>query len=246
MFGIPDARFGEELCAWIKVCGAGVSLSADEAQVSSAAIQIAHSKAHRGAYLLVDEFPMTVTGKMQKFIMRERMTAELGGAGNGDGIACQHPKFSPSPCGRGLGGGPGVAREVLMRSRYQPSQPPPTREEGTVHVVRYGSCPVSRDTSDVAAFSRIASASWCCTDLCLHRSFPGSETPAAPSAPILRSPSQRFGRATADQILPRTPRSTPPPAGDRSRTVLRISHLDYRPECIPWASSPPLYHGRRI
>ncbi len=75
VFGVPDPRFGEELCAWIKI-RAGESLTADEVR-DFCRDQIAHYKVPRHIRF-VDEFPMTVTGKMQKFIMRERMTAELG------------------------------------------------------------------------------------------------------------------------------------------------------------------------
>ena len=75
VFGIPDARFGEELCAWIKL-RAGEALTAEEVR-DFCRDQIAHYKVPRHIRF-VDEFPMTVTGKMQKFIMRERMTAELG------------------------------------------------------------------------------------------------------------------------------------------------------------------------
>jgi fatty-acyl-CoA synthase len=75
VFGIPDARYGEELCAWIKV-RAGETLTAEDVR-EFCRDQIAHYKVPRHIRF-VDEFPMTVTGKMQKFIMRERMTAELG------------------------------------------------------------------------------------------------------------------------------------------------------------------------
>jgi fatty-acyl-CoA synthase len=75
VFGIPDARYGEELCAWIKV-RAGETLTAEDVR-EFCRDQIAHYKVPRHIRF-VYEFPMTVTGKMQKFIMRERMTAELG------------------------------------------------------------------------------------------------------------------------------------------------------------------------
>jgi fatty-acyl-CoA synthase len=75
VFGIPDARYGEELCAWIKV-RAGETLTAEDVR-EFCRDQIAHYKVPRHIRF-VDEFPMTVTGKMQKFIMRERMTAALG------------------------------------------------------------------------------------------------------------------------------------------------------------------------
>ncbi|MEJ0017760.1 MAG: AMP-binding protein [Acetobacteraceae bacterium] len=75
VFGIPDQRFGEELCAWIKL-RIGEELTPEEVR-AFCRDQIAHYKVPRHIRF-VDEFPMTVTGKMQKFIMRERMAAELG------------------------------------------------------------------------------------------------------------------------------------------------------------------------
>jgi fatty-acyl-CoA synthase len=75
VFGVPDAKFGEELCAWIKL-RAGASLT-EEAVRDFCRDQIAHYKVPRHIRF-VDDFPMTVTGKMQKFIMRARMEEELG------------------------------------------------------------------------------------------------------------------------------------------------------------------------
>jgi fatty-acyl-CoA synthase len=75
VFGIPDERFGEELCAWIKL-RAGETMTEDDVR-AFCRDQIAHYKVPRHIRF-VDEFPMTVTGKMQKFIMRERMAGELG------------------------------------------------------------------------------------------------------------------------------------------------------------------------
>jgi len=75
VFGVPDERFGEELCAWIRL-RPGESLTADEVR-AFCHDQIAHFKVPRHIRF-VDEFPMTVTGKVQKFIMRERMIEELG------------------------------------------------------------------------------------------------------------------------------------------------------------------------
>jgi fatty-acyl-CoA synthase len=75
VFGVPDQRFGEELCAWIKL-RSGEELTEDEVK-AYCRDQIAHYKVPR--YIkFVEEFPMTVTGKMQKFVMRARMTEELG------------------------------------------------------------------------------------------------------------------------------------------------------------------------
>jgi fatty-acyl-CoA synthase len=75
VFGVPDERYGEELCAWVRL-HPGEELTA-EAVREFCRDQIAHYKVPR--YIrFVDEFPMTVTGKIQKFIMRDRMVAELG------------------------------------------------------------------------------------------------------------------------------------------------------------------------
>ncbi|HTW69668.1 MAG TPA: AMP-binding protein [Acetobacteraceae bacterium] len=75
VFGVPDERYGEEICAWIRV-RPGETLDAEEVR-AFCRDQIAHYKVPRHIRF-VDEFPMTVTGKIQKFIMREKMTAELG------------------------------------------------------------------------------------------------------------------------------------------------------------------------
>jgi fatty-acyl-CoA synthase len=75
VFGVPDERYGEELCAWVKL-RPGETLTAEEIR-DYCRDQIAHYKVPRHIRF-VDEFPMTVTGKIQKFIMREQMTAELG------------------------------------------------------------------------------------------------------------------------------------------------------------------------
>jgi fatty-acyl-CoA synthase len=77
VFGVADARYGEELCAWIKP-RAGASLT--EAEVRDFCRgQIAHYKIPRYVRF-VDEFPMTVTGKMQKYLMRAAMERELAAA----------------------------------------------------------------------------------------------------------------------------------------------------------------------
>jgi fatty-acyl-CoA synthase len=73
--GVPDLKYGEELCAWVKL-KPGAAASAADVQ-SFCRGQIAHYKIPR--YIkFVDAFPMTVTGKVQKFIMREEMIKELG------------------------------------------------------------------------------------------------------------------------------------------------------------------------
>jgi fatty-acyl-CoA synthase len=75
VFGVPDKRFGEELCAWIRIRD-GASLTEEDVK-AFCKDQIAHYKVPRHIKF-VTEFPMTVTGKMQKFIMRENMVSELG------------------------------------------------------------------------------------------------------------------------------------------------------------------------
>ena len=74
VFGIPDDRLGEEVCAWV-VAG-DASLTEDMLR-SHCTGQIAHFKVPRH-FRLVDELPMTITGKPQKFVMRDQMLAELG------------------------------------------------------------------------------------------------------------------------------------------------------------------------
>ncbi|HTZ79449.1 MAG TPA: AMP-binding protein [Stellaceae bacterium] len=73
--GVPDPKYGEELCAWVKL-KPGTSAGPEEIQ-GFCRDQIAHYKIPR--YIkFVDAFPMTVTGKVQKFIMREQSMTELG------------------------------------------------------------------------------------------------------------------------------------------------------------------------
>jgi fatty-acyl-CoA synthase len=75
VIGVPDARYGEEICAWIRL-REGVTATPDEI-LNFCHGQIAHYKIPR--YIkFVDMFPMTVTGKVQKFAMREQMIVELG------------------------------------------------------------------------------------------------------------------------------------------------------------------------
>lgn len=74
VFGIPDQRYGEIVCAWIKLKGA--EPCDVDAILSFCRDQIAHFKVPTHIRF-VEQFPMTVTGKIQKFIMREQMIAEL-------------------------------------------------------------------------------------------------------------------------------------------------------------------------
>jgi fatty-acyl-CoA synthase len=75
IFGVPDPKFGEELCAWIKL-RQNESLCQEEL-TDYCRDRISHYKIPRYVRF-VDEFPMTASGKMQKFIMRETMQRELG------------------------------------------------------------------------------------------------------------------------------------------------------------------------
>ncbi len=75
VIGVPDPRYGEEICAWIKLHG-GQSATPEEIRAFCKG-QIAHYKIPR--YIeFVPEFPMTITGKIQKFVMREQTIAKLG------------------------------------------------------------------------------------------------------------------------------------------------------------------------
>ncbi len=75
VIGVPDQRFGEEVMAWVRL-----KPDADATEDSIRDFcrgRIAHYKVPRYVKL-TDEFPMTVTGKVQKFLMREQSVEELG------------------------------------------------------------------------------------------------------------------------------------------------------------------------
>ena len=75
VFGVPDAKYGEQVAAWIQL-KEGANLSEDEVRQFCSG-QITHFKVPK--YIkMVHEFPMTVTGKMQKFVMRDAFAKELG------------------------------------------------------------------------------------------------------------------------------------------------------------------------
>jgi fatty-acyl-CoA synthase len=75
VFGVPDKKFGEQVAAWVKLRN-GEKASEDDIK-NYCREQIAHYKVP--AYIrFVDEFPMTVTGKIQKFVMRDAMVEDLG------------------------------------------------------------------------------------------------------------------------------------------------------------------------
>ncbi len=75
VIGVPDDRYGEELMAWVKL-RPGAAVEPDGLREFCRG-RIAHFKVPRYVKL-VDEFPMTVTGKVQKYKMREQSVEELG------------------------------------------------------------------------------------------------------------------------------------------------------------------------
>jgi fatty-acyl-CoA synthase len=83
VIGVPDEKYGEELCAWIKLREGAPPLDADAVRAFCHG-KLAHYKIPRYV-LLVDEFPMTVTGKIRKVQMREETAEKLGLTGTGHG-----------------------------------------------------------------------------------------------------------------------------------------------------------------
>jgi fatty-acyl-CoA synthase len=75
VLGVPDLKYGEEIMAWVKLRD-GASLDADGMRAFCHG-KIAHYKIPRYVHV-TDEFPMTVTGKVQKYKMRETAIALLG------------------------------------------------------------------------------------------------------------------------------------------------------------------------
>jgi fatty-acyl-CoA synthase len=73
--GVPDAKYGEEVCACVRL-KAGAQVSEEDLRAFCRG-QIAHFKVPRYVQF-VDSFPLTVTGKVQKFLIRERLRRELG------------------------------------------------------------------------------------------------------------------------------------------------------------------------
>jgi fatty-acyl-CoA synthase len=72
--GVPDKKFGEEIAAFVKLAE-GEQATVDEIRDFCRG-KLSHFKIPRYVRF-VDEFPMTVTGKVQKFILREQMAKEL-------------------------------------------------------------------------------------------------------------------------------------------------------------------------
>jgi fatty-acyl-CoA synthase len=75
VIGVPDEKYGEELCAWVRL-RPGAGLTADEVRAYCQG-KIAHYKIPRYVHF-TESFPMTVTGKVQKYKMREASIADFG------------------------------------------------------------------------------------------------------------------------------------------------------------------------
>jgi fatty-acyl-CoA synthase len=76
VIGVPDEKYGEEICAWVKLKDGAQPLDADALREFCSG-KLAHFKIPRYV-MVVDDFPMTVTGKVRKVEMREKSVAELG------------------------------------------------------------------------------------------------------------------------------------------------------------------------
>jgi fatty-acyl-CoA synthase len=76
VIGVPDDRYGEELCAWVRMRAGAEPLDADKVRAFATG-RLAHYKIPRYV-MVVDEFPMTVTGKVRKVDMREEAARRLG------------------------------------------------------------------------------------------------------------------------------------------------------------------------
>ncbi|MGH3507474.1 MAG: AMP-binding enzyme [Nocardioidaceae bacterium] len=76
IIGVPDERYGEEICAWVLMREGADPLDVEAVRAFCTG-KLAHFKIPRYV-LVVDDFPMTVTGKIRKVEMREKSVAELG------------------------------------------------------------------------------------------------------------------------------------------------------------------------
>lgn len=76
VIGVPDTKYGEELCAWVRMREGAEPLDADKVR-EFATGKLAHYKIPRYV-MVVEEFPMTVTGKIRKVEMREETARRLG------------------------------------------------------------------------------------------------------------------------------------------------------------------------
>ena len=75
IIGIPDVKYGEEIMAWVKLREGETTTDQEIREYCRG--KIAHYKIPRYVKF-VDAYPMTVTGKIQKFLMRQQSVEELG------------------------------------------------------------------------------------------------------------------------------------------------------------------------
>jgi fatty-acyl-CoA synthase len=75
VIGVPDTKYGEEIMAWVRVREGKTITTEDVGEFCGG--KIAHFKVPRYVHV-TDEFPMTVTGKVQKYLMREASIELLG------------------------------------------------------------------------------------------------------------------------------------------------------------------------
>lgn len=76
VIGVPDAKYGEEVCAWVRMKPGRAPLDAESLRAFATG-KLAHYKIPRYV-VVVDEFPMTVTGKIRKVDMRDESVKLLG------------------------------------------------------------------------------------------------------------------------------------------------------------------------
>src|SRR4029079_19348785 len=84
VIGVPDSYYGEQVMAWVK-CKDGVNLTKEEVQGFCRGKIMDYKIPHHIKF--VTEFPTTVTGKVQKYRMREVSVAELSGAPGAKGTS---------------------------------------------------------------------------------------------------------------------------------------------------------------
>jgi fatty-acyl-CoA synthase len=121
VIGVPDARYGEELMAWVRLRAGAAPLTAESLREFCRG-QLAHYKIPRYVHI-VDDFPMTVTGKVRKVEMRERSVEILGldPSDRQDGLGVGTDDESPDRRGRGLHRR--HDRVSFVRRRNQPGGP---------------------------------------------------------------------------------------------------------------------------
>jgi hypothetical protein len=150
VFGVPDERYGEELAAWV-IVREGEELDAEAVRAFCDG-QIARYKIPRYVRV-VDAFPLTVTGKVQKFKMREREIEELGlrDAAAIETASCTRSSSSTRFARRSAAATRSAARSA-RRTRTSSSAPASPRSSSAP-----GSTRRSWTTSSAAACSSTAS-----------------------------------------------------------------------------------------